>query len=63
MKLWKFVAIAVLAMPVAVMAADPVEINYEMQRLDARFRLFKTSNTWNVLELDTQTGKVWQIQF
>jgi hypothetical protein len=63
MRFCNFLAIAVLVMPVTVLAADPVEINYEMQRLDARFRLFKTSNTWNFLELDTQTGKVWQVQF
>jgi hypothetical protein len=49
--------------PVTVFAADPIEILYEAQRLDARFRLFKTVNTWNFLELDTQTGKVWQVQF
>ncbi len=44
-------------------AAEPIEVNYEMQRLDARFRLFKTVNTWIFVELDTQTGKVWQVQF
>ena len=43
--------------------ADPIELDYEQQRLDVRFRLFKTRNTWNFLELDTQTGQVWQIQF
>ena len=49
--------------PITAFGADPLEINYEMQRLDARFRLFKTTNNWNFLELDTQTGKVWQVQF
>jgi len=44
-------------------SADPVELDYEQQRLDVRFRLFKTKNTWNFLELDTQTGQVWQIQY
>lgn len=33
------------------------------QRVEAKFRFFKTENTWNFLELDTQTGKVWQVQF
>ena len=33
------------------------------QRLDVRFRLFKTENMWNFLELDTQTGRIWQVQF
>ena len=54
---------AAMLTPMAVLAADPIEINYEMQRLDARFRLFRTNNIWNFIELDTQTGRVWQIQF
>jgi hypothetical protein len=49
--------------PLPTFAAEPVEVNYEMQRLDVRYRLFKTVNTWIFLELDTQTGKVWQVQF
>jgi hypothetical protein len=61
-KLLVAVALAI-ASPITVNAGDPVEINYELQRLDARFRLFKTSNTWNFLELDTETGRVWQVQF
>lgn len=61
-KLVVVTALAAMA-PVTAFSADPVEINYEMQRLDARFRLFKTTNNWNFLELDTQTGKVWQVQF
>lgn len=58
-----FVTALAATVPTTVFGADPLEINYEMQRLDARFRLFKTTNNWNFLELDTQTGKVWQIQF
>jgi hypothetical protein len=57
-------AIATALLPVLSIAADPVEVDYDPpQRLDARFRLFKTKNVWNFLELDTQTGKVWQVQF
>jgi len=29
----------------------------------APYRLFKTSNMWTFLKLDTVTGKMWQIQF
>jgi hypothetical protein len=61
-KLGFLTAFAVM-LPMTAFGADPVDINYEMQRLDARYRLFKTTNTWNFLELDTQTGKVWQVQF
>jgi hypothetical protein len=31
--------------------------------LDVRFRLFRTENVWNHLLLDSQTGRLWQIQF
>lgn len=62
-KVIAFVTALTVVTPIAAYAADPLEINYEMQRLDARFRLFKTTNNWNFLELDTQTGKVWQVQF
>lgn len=41
---------------------QPTEIEYDMQRLDARFRVFKTRNIWNTLHLDTQTGQLWQVQ-
>jgi hypothetical protein len=27
------------------------------------YRLFPTQNMWNFIELDTVTGKMWQIQF
>jgi len=63
MKFSQIFALIAMVVPCIVFAADPLEINYEMQRLDARYRLFKTANTWNFLELDTQTGKVWQVQF
>jgi len=29
----------------------------------APYRLFRTSNLWTFIELDTVTGKMWQIQF
>jgi hypothetical protein len=39
------------------------EIDYELQKIDVRYRLFRTKNIWNFLQLDTQTGQVWQLQF
>ncbi len=41
---------------------QPMEVEYDMQRLDARYRVFKTRNVWNSLQLDTQTGQIWQVQ-
>lgn len=45
-------------------AADKIKFETDpQQRLDVRYRLFKTENMWTFLELDTQTGRLWQIQF
>ena len=33
------------------------------QRLDVRYRLFKTENIWNLLLLDTRLGLVYQLQY
>ena len=45
-------------------AADKVKFETDPpQRMDVRYRLFKTANMWNFLELDTQTGRLWQVQF
>ena len=28
-----------------------------------RYKLYQTENTWNLLELDTRTGRIWQVQY
>lgn len=28
-----------------------------------RYKLYPTKNTWNFLKLDTETGKIWQVQY
>lgn len=28
-----------------------------------RYRLFTTNNIWNFIQLDTQTGRIWQVQY
>ncbi len=30
---------------------------------EPRYRLHSTQNTWNFIKLDTQTGRMWQVQF
>ena len=41
-------------------AADKLRLETDpQQRLDVRYRLFKTENIWTFLELDTQTGRLW----
>lgn len=34
-----------------------------LEHLNPRYRLYETSNIWTFLKLDTQTGRIWQIQF
>jgi hypothetical protein len=64
MKIARLLIVAAALLPMTALAADPVEVDYDPpQRLDVRYRLFKTKNTWNFVELDTQTGKLWQVQF
>ena len=48
----------------SVYASDDIKFKTDpKQRIDVHYRLFKTENMWNFLELDTQTGRIWQVQF
>jgi len=38
-------------------------ISEPSQSPTAPYRLFRTNNIWTFIELDTITGKMWQIQF
>jgi hypothetical protein len=49
------------AIGIAYSADDP--IIEPSQRTDATFRLFRTQNIFNFLELDTRNGRVWQVQW
>lgn len=33
------------------------------QRPDAYYRLFRTTNLWTFIKLDTRDGRMWQVQF
>jgi hypothetical protein len=57
-----FIAMLAFCSIAASQTQQTTEIEYDMQRLDARFRVFKTRNIWNTLHLDTQTGQLWQVQ-
>ena len=37
--------------------------NEYAQKTDAHYRLFKTTNIWNFLKLDTRTGLIWQVHW
>jgi hypothetical protein len=50
--------------PLVVETKESLQIRSDFQqRLDVRYRLFKTRNIWTFLELDTATGRIWQVQF
>lgn len=42
----------------ATMVVEPFQ-----QSTSARYRLFPTTNMWTFIELDTATGRLWQVQY
>jgi hypothetical protein len=34
-----------------------------IQKSEPRYRLFETQNFWTFIQLDTATGKMWQLQY
>ena len=57
----KLIMAGLLAVATLYSADDP--IIEPSQRTDATFRLFRTQNIFNFLELDTRNGRVWQVQW
>ena len=49
----KFITVLVLAFTLGMNAQEDIE----------RYKLYPTTNMWTFLELDTATGKVWQVQY
>lgn len=48
----------------AIRDAIASSLNHELEEdLSSRYELYPTTNMWNFLKLDTQTGAVWQVQF
>ena len=45
------------------MFAIPIESEYLGIAKEPRFRLYGTQNMWTFIELDTYTGKIWQLQY
>ena len=44
--------------------ADKLKFQSEpLQRLDVRYRLFRTDNMWSYLLLDTSDGRLWHVTF
>lgn len=55
---------ATLAFATGLMPGSVVKIKSDPQQpIDGVHRLFETQNMWNFLLLDTQYGRVWQVQY
>jgi hypothetical protein len=44
-------------------AGEDNQLPEPSQRVDAKFRLYRTRNIFTFLKLDTSTGQVWQVQW
>ena len=44
-------------------ATDSIQSSTAQTQNIARYKLFPTQNMWTFIKLDTQTGKMWLIQF
>lgn len=42
--------------------ADDMGLECVMSTKDAGARIFSTSNVWTILQLDTESGRLWQLQ-
>lgn len=51
---------ALLLLSITLFSQETTEFNQEP---NARYRLFKTSNIWNFIELNTANGKAYLIQY
>jgi hypothetical protein len=56
------IALVALIWTAGARAAEAARIECTPSAGDARYRLFSTENIWTLLELDTQTGRLWQVQ-
>src|SRR5438876_12282553 len=65
MKRFALVSLVAIGLPVVSFSQERT-IKFDtdpLQRLDVRFRLFKTDNLWNFLLLDTRLGLLYQVQY
>jgi hypothetical protein len=52
-----------LLFPVILFSQTSSPITEPAQNPIAAYRLFRTSNIWTFIKLDTQDGRMWQVQF
>lgn len=60
-----FILLAVAMMTVSAMAIDQLQFNAVNHETSTtlRYKLYPTFNMWTYLKLDTQTGRVWILQY
>jgi hypothetical protein len=60
-----FILFAAAIMTVGVIAQEQIQFNAVNHEINTslRYKLYPTQNKWTFLELDTQTGRIWQVQY
>lgn len=44
-------------------ACNMIACSNSVSDSDTRYKLYPTTNMWTFLKLDTETGKIWQVQY
>lgn len=55
-------AIAIISIGCLAESISNVPPRYDVNQ-NAKYQLFPTENKWNFIKLDTQTGRMWMVQF
>jgi len=62
MKILSYVTVLlILFLNNSILAETP--LSEPTQKPDAYYRLFRTTNMWTFIKLDTRDGRMWQVQF
>ena len=57
-----FLLFAILSLACYAQSSSNVPPRYDVNP-SAKYQLFPTENRWNFIKLDTQTGKMWMVQY
>ena len=60
--MFRAILFVILLLPITALAQNDVPFSLPTQNLEAAFRIFRTQNIFTMRELDTRTGRIWQLQ-
>ena len=61
--MFRAILLAILLLPFTALAENDAPFPEPTQNPEATFRIFRTQNIFTMLELDTRTGLIWQVQW